>query len=449
VLFVAPSAYLLGGLAVWLDYLLPGLREGGWDAILGLVEGPRHHRPEQYLQIHPDVQSLRIACQTGTAIGRRHALRKAYHDYQPDLVISVNIPDSIIAAAQMPSRVRPRTLFACHGIQSDLFADMAFLAESLDGVACTNRLACRLSGQLGTVPPERVYYAPCGTLPAAVYQIQNQEIFTVAYVGRLEQDQKRVLDLVPILTRLVAQGVNAQLLIAGNGPDETLLREHFAAAGLLDRVRFLGHVSSAAIPTEVYHYADALLITSLWETGPIVIWEAMAHQVPIVSSAYVGSGIESALIHRKNALLFPIGDCVTASQMLLELRSSPELGDGLRSQSMKTFQDRYTLEKSVRSWDSAMRAVLQGTPRGAKTFDGPRQNSRLDRVLPPDAAETLRRWTGRKSSDSGAGGEWPHSVTGGQTNEDVFWEIAKRLDSSQEPSPLGDSNGDGCSPGFQ
>ncbi len=427
-LFVAPSAYLLGGLAVWLDYVLPGLRERGWDAVLGLVEGARHHRPENYLKIHPDPRSVRIPCRTGTAVGRREALQRVYHHCQPDLVVSVNIPDAIIAAAQMPPSDRPRTLIACHGIQADLFADMKTLGQAVDGVACTNRLACRLASQLGEVPENRVHYAPCGTNAATIRTMPDRRSFTVAYVGRLEQEQKRVLDLVLILRHMVEQRINVRLLIAGNGPDERLLQEQFATFGLLDRVTFLGHVSSSEIPGAVYEHADALLVTSLWETGPIVIWEAMAHSVPIVSSTYVGSGAEAALLDRQNARLFPVGDWEAASQLLIELHDSPETSASLGRQGLETFHNRYTLEKSISHWDIAMRAVQVADRRGEQLFPISPDRGRLSRFLGHATAETLRRWAGRTGPDSGPGSEWPHTVAGSSTPAEEFFQLAASLD---------------------
>jgi glycosyltransferase involved in cell wall biosynthesis len=427
-LFVAPSAYLLGGLAVWLDYVLPGLRDRGWDAVLGLVEGARHHRPENYLKIHPDPRSVRISCRTGTTVGRRRALRKVYHDCQPDLVVSVNIPDAIVAAAEAPVSYRPKTLIACHGIQADLFADMKTLGQAVDGVACTNRLACRLASQLGEVPEDRVHYAPCGTNAASVRTMPHGRAFTVAYVGRLEQEQKRVLDLAPILRHMVEQQIDMRMIIAGNGPDEGLLREQFKTFGLSERVTFLGHVSSSEIPGAVYANADALIVTSLWETGPIVIWEAMAHSVPIISSTYVGSGAEAALLDRQNARLFPVGEWEAAAQLLIELHDSPEMSASLIRHGLKTFRDRYTQAKSISHWDSAMRAVLSADRRGEQSFPVSPARGRLSRFLSPATAETLRRWAGRTGPDSGPGSEWPHTVSGSATPADEFFQLAASLD---------------------
>ena len=76
VLFVAPSAYPLGGVAAWLDYIVPGLRQRDWNVTLGLVEG-RFHDVDTYLDVHPDDQVLRIPYGTGTSEGRIRQLVRA------------------------------------------------------------------------------------------------------------------------------------------------------------------------------------------------------------------------------------------------------------------------------------------------------------------------------------------------------------------------------------
>ena len=76
ILFIAPSAYPLGGVATWLDYIVPGLRERDWNVTLGLVEG-RFHDVDAYLDVHPDDQVLRIPYGTGTQEGRVRRLVRA------------------------------------------------------------------------------------------------------------------------------------------------------------------------------------------------------------------------------------------------------------------------------------------------------------------------------------------------------------------------------------
>ena len=68
-----------------------------------------------------------------------------------------------------------------------------------------------------------------------------------------------------------------------------ILRDALAQGGWLGRTRFLGVLDAAAL-RRAYGEAGCLLLTSAWETGPLVVWEAMAAGLPVVSAAYTGSG---------------------------------------------------------------------------------------------------------------------------------------------------------------
>lgn len=432
ILFVAPSAYTLSGLATWLDYLLPGLRARGWSATLGLVAGARHHCPRKYLQQHPDPQSIAIPCRTGTPRGRCDAVASAIRCVNPSLVVSVNIPDSLVATAElrMQGLTRARAVMACHGIQRNLCDDMRVLSGCLDAVVCVNRLACRLADTLGGCQPERVFYAECGTeLPPSPYPESADPPFCLGYVGRLEQTQKRVSDLPAILDHLQRLGIANQLLVAGDGPEQDVLQRNLAAGMATGNVRMLGHVAAQDVAESVYAKADFLLVTSSWETGPIVIWEAMARGVIVVSSRYVGSGLQGILKHEENCLLFEVGDTAEAARQIARLAADRSLRSRLRTNALSTVQARLTTERSVEQWDAAFRQVLElplrdvHVPSRANATAG-----RLDRWLGAALAERLRSGLGRRGPDTGPGGEWPHTWSGTDNEAAEFWELARRLD---------------------
>ncbi|MFM6133260.1 MAG: glycosyltransferase family 4 protein, partial [Sphaerospermopsis kisseleviana] len=278
ILFIAPSAYTLSGLATWLDYLLPGLKQLGWRTTLGLVEGTRYHRVADYLAVHPCETAIAITCKTGTPQGRRWAVQRAIQEYSPDIVVTVNIPDAIAATAELRSRgkTQAKIVMTCHGIQEDLFADMKLFKNSLDAVVCTNKLACKLAEDYSSLDKSSVFYAPCGASTRPLTPRKSEKTFKIIFVGRLEQQQKRVHDLPAILENLSSQQIPFHLKIVGTGPEEIRLRDRLSQFINSGEVSFLGHVPSHELWEKAYFQADALLMPSCWETGPIVIWEAMA-----------------------------------------------------------------------------------------------------------------------------------------------------------------------------
>ena len=58
-MFIASSAYPLGGVQVWLDYIVDGLAEAGHEVIVGLAND-RFHDADHYLRVHPFADVVRI-----------------------------------------------------------------------------------------------------------------------------------------------------------------------------------------------------------------------------------------------------------------------------------------------------------------------------------------------------------------------------------------------------
>ena len=426
VLLLAPSAYPLGGVAVWLAYLAPGLAAHGWRARVGLVAG-RWHDVAAYRAAYPGLDAIAIDNPTGSAEGRIRALAEVLRRERPAVVLAVNIVDAYAAVQRVRQEGQPiKVAMALHGIAADLLADLAREApRGLDAVIATNRLACALCTREAQMPAERVLYAAYGVDVAAlsavprapqVPQVPGRGPLRIVWVGRLEQPQKRAHDLPAVLSALDALGVDYHLRIVGDGPERDALAqtlEPWLARGCAE---LAGALPAGELGEQVYAQADVLLITSSWETGPIVAWEAMAAGVAVVSSRYVGSGLEGALRDGDNALLFDVGDGAAAAAQLARLAGEAGLLGRLAEAGRGLVAARYSIEASVAAWARALDAVMAlpvapGAGTAARLLPAPA--GRLDRWLGVGLAETVRHTLGIRFAHREAGGEWPHTAAVG------------------------------------
>lgn len=433
ILFVAPSAYILGGLQTWLDYLEPGLLEGGWEVTVGLVAGNRYHIPERYILEHSHKQWISIPCKTGTPEGRSRAIVRAIKKVRPDVIVSVNIPDvcAAVSRIRLKGASAPRAVMSLHGIQPDLYDDIREYATVIDGVVCTNRLACKLAEKLGGIDTKKIYYAPCG-VPISAYRAfdQKKSHMRIAYVGRLERWQKRVHDIPAILKHLDEMNLPFKLFIIGDGPENELLRKELKSYVEIQKVAFLGSIGQEELRQRIYPDIDVLLLTSFWETGPIVIWEAMASSVAVVSTRYVGSGVEDALKHNENVLLFTVGDAREAALQLRRVWDEKGLRKKVVQNSYRLVTERYSIDRSVGTWGSAFRSVIESEAKGGALHNMVgRAAGRLDRIFSIKYGETIRNVLRLKNPDGGPDGEWPHSYGTTHIDDSVFWSIAQNEDS--------------------
>jgi glycosyltransferase involved in cell wall biosynthesis len=115
------------------------------------------------------------------------------------------------------------------------------------------------------------------------------------------------------------------LLVVGGGDWLMPLRQRVAAAGLADRVTFLGAVPHDRLP-EVLRAADVLLVTSDRESFGIVLIEAMACGLPTVSTD--PPGVRAVVQPGETGLLAPVG---ATAQLGAALRRIVEVGPDHRA----------------------------------------------------------------------------------------------------------------------
>lgn len=118
------------------------------------------------------------------------------------------------------------------------------------------------------------------------------------YIGRLVRE-KGLYELLQGLALARCQGVAAELVIAGAGPEEARLRQTAVAQGL-ECVSFLGPVRGAAKMT-LLERADVFVLPSYAEGLPYALLESMAAGVPVIATR-VG-GIPELVADGSNGLL--------------------------------------------------------------------------------------------------------------------------------------------------
>ena len=110
----------------------------------------------------------------------------------------------------------------------------------------------------------------------------------ITYIGRVAHE-KNIGFLVRMFRRVLAQVPQALLVIAGEGPAREPLREQVAALGLTEQVHFAGYLERDSALLDCYAAADVFVFASRTETQGLVLLEAMAQGMPVVSTAEIGT----------------------------------------------------------------------------------------------------------------------------------------------------------------
>ena len=147
------------------------------------------------------------------------------------------------------------------------------------------------------------------------------------YVGAIRPG-KGVLDLIRAISQLRNSGVEATLTLVGARPrpEARQLDGLLADLHLADVVAQTGHVPNGPSLWEYYRRANIFVIASHPNYGegfPRVIYEAMAHGLPVVTTA--AGGIAGDMAHEANCLIVPPGQPAAIAGALQRLWRDGEL----------------------------------------------------------------------------------------------------------------------------
>jgi len=139
---------------------------------------------------------------------------------------------------------------------------------------------------------------------AGAQEVQPAPVARLVCVGRL-CEQKGQLLLIAATELLARQGVDFELVLAGDGEMREVIEQAIAASGLTGRVRITGWISSAQVRDELLA-SRALVLPSFAEGLPVVVMEAMALGRPVISTFI--AGIPELVRDGREGWLIPAGD---------------------------------------------------------------------------------------------------------------------------------------------
>lgn len=161
------------------------------------------------------------------------------------------------------------------------------------------------------------------------------------FVGRL--NPVKGLDTLIYAWRRVSRSMDRndiRLLILGEGPEESFLKELTGQLGMEKKVVFLGRRDNVV---KYLQSADVFVLPSLSEGLSNALLEAMACGLAVVATDIAGNN--EVVVHRKNGLLVPPRDPGTLAKTLLTVLQEEELAEELGEEARRTVEEGYSLEK--------------------------------------------------------------------------------------------------------
>jgi 1,2-diacylglycerol 3-alpha-glucosyltransferase len=181
-------------------------------------------------------------------------------------------------------------------------------------------------------------------------------VLTVTYAGRLGPE-KNIEVLLHAIATLRGHGVAVELMIAGHGSHEPILRSLATELRIDRHVRFLGTLGQEEL-AELLRISDTFAIMSTSETQSMVLLQAMASGIPVVAA---DSRALPEFVSRANGVLVDPHDPALLARVLGDILASPERQRAMGSAGRQT-AERYGIEFVTDRWEALYRSALQRKP---------------------------------------------------------------------------------------
>ncbi len=140
---------------------------------------------------------------------------------------------------------------------------------------------------------------------------------------------KRIQDIIHVFAKVQKQ-IPSKLLLVGDGPERTAIEVLCRELGVQADVRFLGKLDTIE---EALSLADLFLLTSEKESFGLSALEAMACEVPIISSN--AGGITEVNVHGETGFVSEIGDVDDMAKNAIAILSDPVLHTNMKKNALE------------------------------------------------------------------------------------------------------------------
>ena len=188
------------------------------------------------------------------------------------------------------------------------------------------------------MPARNVHLAPPGVDTEYFRPSAASSGGYVLAVGRLSDPRKNVRLLFSAYSRLRGPEI-PNLVLVGSSPSRADLA-YAESLGIFPRLRLCSGISGRQL-LELYRNASFLALSSDEEGFGMVILEAMASGLPVVSTRC--GGPEMLIQHGENGFLTPVGDADALASRMAEMAGSATLRRAMGQQARSIAETRFSL----------------------------------------------------------------------------------------------------------
>ena len=234
------------------------------------------------------------------------ATLEAVRGFQPTVVVGWTGAPAYEALRYMPAGIQ--RIGVLHSDFPPVYEAARPYEPDMDQIAVLSPRMVEVSLACFHCPPDKIRLIRLGVETPEASGLRRRtdaEPVRILYLGRVQQEQKRVLLFPEILRNLSATGMPFTWTIAGDGSERAQLEELMVSKNPAQVVRFIGSVAYSKIHPLLQEH-DLFLLASDYEGLSHTLLEAMGHGlVPVVSD--IPSGMRE-VVDETTGILVDVND---------------------------------------------------------------------------------------------------------------------------------------------
>ncbi len=342
----------VGGSSTFVVNLAGELVERGWEVLVWQFDADRPFAAD----FESGGVKTRLIDQSRLILEDR--LQETYQElreFAPDAVIANLGPDSFEILRYLPGGVR--RIGMAHTDDPLVYSLHARYAAFMDiAVGVSRQVEEKLTSQAG-IPPERVRRLEYGVRfperPATDSATATDDTapMKIVYLGRLDQEQKRVRLFPRIFQDLIDSGVHFEWTLVGDGPERAFLERELVSSSPRAVTRFTGELGYHDVPG-LLAQQDVFLLASDYEGLPLSLLEAMgAGLTPVVSD--LPSGVRD-VVDDASGFRIPIDDHAGYARALIALARDPGLRRSMAANARQRVRAEYSVPAMADRWEAVL-----------------------------------------------------------------------------------------------
>jgi colanic acid/amylovoran biosynthesis glycosyltransferase len=342
-------------LASGVEYVLPARTGAVIRSHLGFLRS----RPGVYVRTFAHVvsrphPSLRARARTVLHFGMGVHVAAMIRDRNPGVHIHAHFVDRAALVALVAGRLLDAP-FSATAHANDIYVDPVLLPEKLSEatfvVTCTRFNQEHLASIPGGGSVRCIYHGvEVGRLRADRSGAPRSRPLVLS-IGQLKE-KKGFRYLIEACRILSDRGIDFDCQIVGDGPLRADLAAQIATSSLGDHVRLTGALPHDRV-LELFDESAVFALACVTGANgdrdgiPNVILEAMAKEVPVVSTRH--SGIPEAVEDGESGLLVPTGDAAALADALEQLLGDPAMRERLGRRGRAVVEERFDVDRNARA----------------------------------------------------------------------------------------------------